>query len=183
MPSKIRRWHLFGSLCSIDTLKMTIMAESALRKSRVPLGPVQVVWGQNEFEILFFWHFDMGVAGIFNFFSQKAGQERAPSLPGTGLCRIVYLACFAKIAKKFENRRKSASVGPTRERARRTPIFVDFQNFRDFSPIFVDFQIFSRFLQNMPNTLSYTVPSTRVRREGEVRFLDAVPTLIFTRSN
>ena len=69
------------------------------------------------------------------------------------LCRIVYLACFAKIAKKFENRRKSASVGPTRERARRTPIFVDFQ-------------IFSRFLQNnenMPNTLSYTDPY-QVRR-------------------
>ena len=124
MPSKIRRWHLFGSLCSIDTLKMTIMAESALRKSRVPLGPVQVVWGQNEFEILFFWHFDMGVAGIFNFFPQKAGQERfAPSLPGTGLCRTVSGGPdgrrFSSIFKFFRDFCKTCQIHyPTQTRTR-----------------------------------------------------------------
>ena len=36
--------------------------------------------------------------------------------------------------------------------------------------------------KNVPNALFYTVPSTRVRREGEVRFLGAVPTLIFPNS-
>ena len=85
----------------------------------------------------------MGVAGIFDF-SQKAGQERAPSLPGTGLCRIVYLAGFhyfdfvfcgvgwrVSIAKQFEHRRKSASVGLARFLGKikipATPMFFESQ--------------------------------------------------------
>ena len=35
--------------------------------------------------------------------------------------------------------------------------------------------------KNIPNALSYTVPSTRVRREGERRFLDVVPTFSVTK--
>ena len=37
--------------------------------------------------------------------------------------------------------------------------------------------------KTVPNALFYTVPSTRVRREGKRRFLDAVPTKILPNSD